>query len=155
MRTPKCIIFALLMVVPTHLSAQKLVQPTDPNEACQQAWKDYKKADALWKTGWGLFGAGLGLTTFGVSYGVLSGFGVGAYPPDKRTPEMYTHPIAGWTICGIGSGMLVASVPCLAVGQIRRKAAKQLYDEQCGKELPPLTFTIQSSANGLGVAMKF
>lgn len=147
-------VFVLLLLnVSTY--AQKLPHSTNPNEACQQAWKDYKKADALWKTGWGLFGAGIGLTTFGFTYGILSGFGVGAYPPDQRTPEMEARPIAGLTIGSIGSGMLVASIPCLAVGQVRRKTAKKIYDEQCGQQQPPLTFNIQSSANGLGIAMKF
>ena len=155
MKTQRFIICALLLLVSTLMPAQKLVLPSDPNEACQQAWNDYRKADALWKTGWGLFGAGIGLTAFGATYGVLTGFGVGTFPPEKRTPEMYARPIAGWAICGVGSGMLIASVPCLAVGQVRRKAAKKIFDEQCGQEQPPLTFNIQSSSNGLGIAMRF
>ena len=60
------IVFCLLALMVFHaLQAQIVVQPTDPNENCQQAWQDYKKADKLWKTGWGLFGAGAGMTVAG------------------------------------------------------------------------------------------
>ena len=54
----------------------------------------------------------------------------------------------------IGSGATIASIPCLAVGQTRRKAAQNYYQKNCAAE-PPLTFAIQTSSNGLGIAMKF
>lgn len=55
------ILLVVTCVLVPSLSAKGIVQPAEPNKECQSAWEKYKKADALWKTGWGLFGAGLGL----------------------------------------------------------------------------------------------
>ena len=55
---------------------------------------------------------------------------------------------------GVGLGSLITSIPCICVGQVERKKATSLYNQHCAAE-PPLTFSIQSSANGLGLAMQF
>lgn len=55
----------------------------------------------------------------------------------------------------IGSGVVVASISCIAVGARDRKYASKIYDtKHCSPETP-LTFSIQSSSNGLGLAMQF
>lgn len=58
----------LLMVCFTFAAtqAQTLACPAQPSEVCADAWNKYRKADTLWKTGWGLFGAGAGLTVGGL-----------------------------------------------------------------------------------------
>ena len=103
--------------------AQTLLKPTDPNEVCAQAWQSYHKADVLWKTGWGLFGAGAGLTVGG-----LLGWSLSNYQwMNAHNTSTWTHP--GFSIMCVGGGMFFASIPCLAVGQTRRKAAMKIYDE--------------------------
>lgn len=125
-------------------------------ETCADIKINYKKADTLWKTGWGLFGAGLGLSVGGsVLWLTNANFG-GALPPSeykgtKRAAACDT----GFAIMIIGCGMEIASIPCLAVGQVRRKAASKLYNEKCGSDQPVLSFSLQTSSNGLGLAMQF
>lgn len=121
MRKTIVLLIALLTFVATQ--AQYLVQPSEPNEQCMAAWNDYQKADVLWKTGWGLFGAGAGMTVGGLLGWTLSNYQwMNAY--DTST---WTHP--GFAIMCVGGGMFFASIPCLAVGQTRRKAAMKIYDE--------------------------
>ena len=117
------IVFCLLALMVFHaLQAQIVVQPTDPNENCQQAWQDYKKADKLWKTGWGLFGAGAGMTVAGcISWSYTSHSWTG------WEGNTWAHP--GFLIMCLGGGTFLASIPCLAVGQTRRKTAMKMYDE--------------------------
>lgn len=55
----------------------------------------------------------------------------------------------------VGGGITLASIPCLAVGQVRRKAAMNMYNEKCGSDQPILSFSLQTSSNGLGIAMQF
>lgn len=62
--------------------------------------------------------------------------------------------VSGLTFIGVGAGLVTASVPCLIVGQVRRKTAMQMYKDNCSTE-PSLTFSIQTSSNGLGMAMHF
>ena len=125
-------------------------------ETCADIKINYKKANTLWKTGWGLFGAGLGLSVGGsVLWLTNANFG-GALPPSeykgtKRAAACDT----GFAIMIIGCGMEIASIPCLAVGQVRRKAAAKLYNEKCGSDQPVLSFSLQTSSNGLGIAMQF
>lgn len=117
------IVVLCFCVLSVSMQAQTIVQPTEPNETCTQAWKDYQSADKLWKAGWGLFGAGAGLTVGGLLGWALSNYEwMTAY--DTNT---WTHP--GFSIMCVGGGMLFASIPCLAVGQVRRKTALKIYDE--------------------------
>lgn len=149
-------IFAIILiacVTASNMQAKSLVQPENPNEACAQAWQDYQKANTLWKTGWGLFGAGLGIGTIGGIICPLAAFGNSSSPTGN--PAARKASITGLTFLCVGSGMIVASVPCLAVGQVRRKAARKAYNENCVPAQPVVSFYLQSSSNGLGLAMQF
>ena len=125
-------------------------------ETCADIKINYKKADTLWKTGWGLFGAGLGLSVGGsVLWLTNANFG-GALPPSEYNGTKRAAACdAGFAIMIIGCGMEIASIPWLAVGQVRRKAAAKLYNEKCGSDQPILSFSLQTSSNGLGLAMHF
>ena len=67
-------IIIVACVTMSTIQAKNIIRPENPNTACAQAWQNYQKADALWKTGWGLFGAGLGL---GIAGGVM--YPIGAF----------------------------------------------------------------------------
>ena len=58
-------------------------------------------------------------------------------------------------LLGVGSGMVVASIPSLIVGQIRRKEALKTYNEACMSDRPAVLVSFQSSADGIGLAMRF
>lgn len=149
-------IFALIIlacvVIPT-MQAKNIPQPENPNAACAQAWQNYQKADALWKTGWGLFGAGLGVGFIGGVMYPLGAFGNGSSPSGNPTSRAIG--VSGLTFLCVGSAMIIASVPCLAIGQTRRKAALKEYEESCLPTQPVVSFQLQSSSNGFGLAMHF
>ena len=50
----------------------------------------------------------------------------------------------GYAMIGLGSEIVVVAIPCIAIGQSYRKAAAS-----------PLDLTLQSSSNGLGLALHF
>ena len=147
-------IFVLMLTtfVFCPLQAQQLLPPSAPNEVCMEAWSKYKKANALWKTGWGLFGSGMGLAVTGcITYSIVAFSG---NIPKSDSSKLYPAPLTFLILTSVGAGMTIASIPCLAVGQVRRKAAQNAYRKNCSSE-PPLTFHIQTSSAGLGLAMNF
>ena len=108
-------------------------------ETCEDIKFNYQEANKLWKAGWGLLGGGAGLA---IAAGVMVGCG------NEVSWDV------GWGIFGLGCGAIVSSVPCLAVGQVRRKAIRNTYNTQCADQ-PPLTFSINTSSNGLGLTLNF
>ena len=110
-----------------------------PDLTCDELRLSYKRANDTWKAGWGLFGSGLGLLIVGISL---------------TFTENNTMLNAGLGLISIGSGAVITSVPCLAFGQVQRKSAAKQYHQYCADQ-PPLTFSLQTSSNGLGIAMNF
>ena len=242
----KSIVLSIILILPLHtIQAQQIIQPAEPNEECLAAWQNYCKADVLWKTGWGLFGTGVGMTIggvlgwtltkyewqgstwtnpgfpimcigggifmasipclavgqvkrksaiklynerdcssetcdnfrlnyeknntlwktgwgfFGIGVGFCLGGGIlwatntqGFLPPNQRDPGKETVSNVGFYTMIAGAGITLASIPCLAVGQVRRKASMQQFDEKCPQQ-SLLTFSVQTSSNGLGLAINF
>lgn len=134
--------------------AQVVMQPSEPNEVCQQAWEKYHKGDVLWRTGWGLFVGGAVATAAGWGGFMTCSFGPGPNATAEQKSRQTAAIASTLTIASVGSAAFVASIPCLIVGQVQRKKAVKAYNEQCADQ-PPLTFSIQSSSQGLGLAMQF
>lgn len=150
-RTITLLLLVGFFLQPIH--AQQIIKPSEPNEICAEAWQKYHKADVLWKTGWGLFGGGIGICMGGGALWACTGQSDMA--PSERVFAKSAAHRAGLGMMIAGGGIIVASIPCLAVGQVRRKAVRQIYQEHCSHDQPPLTFNLQPSANGLGLAMCF
>ena len=129
MKTAKFLTIVFLFVS-TTLQAHVLRPPAEPNEVCMEAWQNYHKADVLWNAGWGLFGGGMVMVGLGTGYGIATAFGIGANPPGKSDPKLVALNRFSWSVCYIGSASVVASVPCLIIGQVRRKAALRSFAEQ-------------------------
>jgi len=120
------------------MQAQTIVQPSEPNVACAQAWKDYRSADKLWKAGWGLFVPGVTGTAVCTTMGVITSFRPGPEPnPESGIPVKPNYaPMICWSFMGLSAGAFVASVPCLVNGQVRRKAAmKTINSLNCPPDL--------------------
>ena len=116
------------------MQAQTIVQPSEPDVACAQAWKDYRSADKLWKAGWGLIIPGVvGTGLCGGMTFVTSFHGI---PPEERmakdrVPSRFC--LSMTMICG---SAMIASIPCLTIGQVRRKAAmKTINSLNCPPDL--------------------
>lgn len=116
-----------------------------PELSCEEIKINYSKGKVLWKTGWGLFGAGAAIA--------ITGGGLGLYY--GRFHSNFKLADTGYAMIGIGSGIFVASIPCLAIGQVHRRDASTMYNLKKCSPQTPLTFTLQSSAEGLGIAMQF
>ena len=55
----------------------------------------------------------------------------------------------------LGGGLLIAgSVPCMTVGIIYKTRAHEIYNRNCAKQ-PQIELSLQTSTNGLGLALKF
>lgn len=113
---------------------------------CRDAWDSYNSGNKLWKAGWSLFGVGLGLDVLGT--GLLCG-GVAGYRYNSGLV------VSGSVFLGIGGGLVTASVPCIIVGGIRKYNSHDVYNKSCASGQMAVTFGIQASQNGLGLAVNF
>ena len=149
-------ILAVILMVCTAvltLQAKAIPQPKNPSSACAEAWHNYRKVNALWITGWGLFGVGLGVDAVAGMILPIHTFGICTKP--EGNPAARAAVKTDLALLGVGSGMMVASIPCLIVGQIQRKEALKTYKETCMSDQPDVHISFQSSADGIGLAMRF
>ena len=134
------------------------------NENCKEAYDYYRKQQKIEKAGWGLFGSGIGILIIGA--GVLGGSEV--YEKNNINPSRDTYHAIQWT----GVGMMIsawvvgfASIPMIIVGNVQKKNAhkqyntwfgyKELEQETSQRDVTPLELRLQSSSNGLGLALSF
>lgn len=147
----KSILMLALLCSTFDVCAQTAVEASNPNDVCAETWAKYQQANTLWKTGWGLFGVGLAAGAAGWTTFPMVSFASGPHQSEEQRAAI----AATLTVATVGSAMLVSSVPCLIVGQVRRKSALRKLNEQCPNYQPSVTFSIQSSPNGMGLAMQF
>ncbi|MGM9809684.1 MAG: hypothetical protein ACI30J_02305 [Paludibacteraceae bacterium] len=118
-----------------------------------EAWASYQKGTKLWKAGWGLFGAGLGVGIVGI---VMCGAGVADIAMNDGVVNQGNIGLtnAGVGVAVVGDLMIMGSIPCLVVGSIKRNNTHEVYNKT--RHLTsPLTFQLQTSQNGVGIAMTF
>ena len=151
----KSILMLALLCSTFDVCAQTAVEASNPNDVCAETWAKYQQANTLWKTGWGLFGVGLAAGAAGWTTIPMVSFTPGPRASEKQKAESRAAIAATLTVATVGSAMLISSVPCLIVGQVRRKAALRELNEKCPNDQPSVTFSIQSSPNGMGLAMQF
>jgi len=122
---------------------------------CAAAYEAYEKANNLRQTGFKLLGSGIGISAGGVTVlalgGILSGV-LGSNVP------MIPCGIIGGVFTGVGGGLLIGSIPCLVIGSVKKNNSYEVYNENCSLSVPStakLEFNLQSSQDGLGIAMRF
>ena len=149
------------------------------NANCKEAYDYYRKQQKIERAGWGLFGAGIVMTLgLGVPMMIIGinnqeeaykNWHNDGYSQYYDTPE-YKSAEATWDaglgfvcigpITSVGVG-----VPMIIAGNVQKKNAHKVYNTWCGyKELEQETSSrennsvelrLQSSSNGLGLALSF
>ena len=115
---------------------------------CPEAWGSYQKGESLAKSGAILLGCGLG-SVLGGALWMGVGFGI-------NNPKIRGLGYAGVALTSLGGGLLIpASIPCLVVGKVKMNNTHEVYNECCARQNKELTFGIQASQNGIGIAMNF
>ena len=128
-----------------------------------RAYADYMKGRKLIGAGWGTFSAGLvsllaigtGLFVGGLdAYYVYSDYGYGWYEPD------YSLVYTGIAFMSIGGILTATSIPILGVGYAKKKRAYDLrnYSYTANNSMPTqptVSLSLQSSQNGIGLALNF
>lgn len=117
---------------------------------CKEAYDYYDSGVSLWNAGWKLFGMGIGLTLGGVVW-----YCVGMYCFSPYDAAWKALVYGGCVLMGVGGLAATGSVPCLIVGGIRKNNSHEIYNESCARQTSEVTFGLQSSRNGLGLAINF
>lgn len=124
---------------------------------CPEAWQRYLQGNKLWKAGWGLLGAGIGVEMLiGVPLycaGLVNSVNDAVYY-NSYSSYNYALVASGAAFITIGSLMEAGSIPLLIVGGIRRNNTHEVYNASCAKP-NTVSLNLQSSANGIGLALKF
>lgn len=115
----------------------------------QVVYQDFSKAYKLSNTGWGLFGAGLGMEVVG--FGVMVGSAVQA-GVDIATDQDLSHikgVLVGELLFFIGGALDLSGIVCLGFGYGRMHKAADIYNVQVQQKYKAqLSFT----GNGLALA---
>ena len=125
-------------------------------------YKRYRTGNALWWTGLACHILGVSALTIGILtllktavYGfvdlfviILSGSPSGEYDYDTYAP------LGVWMTFG-GGLLTAASAPCIAVGSVYKFNVHNVYNERCERQETTLELSIQTSQNGLGLALRF
>lgn len=115
---------------------------------CPEAWGSYQQGDRLAKCGGGLLWGGVGCVVGGAFWMGL-GFGI-------NNSTIIGLGYAGIVLASLGGGVFIpASIPCIAVGKVKMNNTYEVYNESCARQRNELTFGIQASQNGIGIAMSF
>lgn len=124
-------------------------------ENCVAAWESYQKGNKLWKTGWGLLGAGIGSFVIGTSVYCVGAYDYMYTQNKKFTTYNYGMIVGGAIVMAVGSGLMAGSIPCLIVGGIKRNNSHEVYNEVNARRQTAVSFGIQPAANGLAMVVQF
>lgn len=122
---------------------------------CRNAFLKYYKGNQMITAGWVLFGLGCAMTVTGWTlWGFNSEIADAQYP--NRVEYYFRFEVAVSTIGYIGVGSVGTSIIILPIGYSFRKKAMKIYNSQCAnKRTAACTFNLQSSSDGLGIALTF
>ena len=110
---------------------------------CPEAWRKYRKGQKEVIAGWSVFGAGLAMTTIG-------GAIMGAFKDNKN--QSYDF---GVLALAISPAVIAAGIITFSCGYSAKSNAYKTYNTNCANKQVPMSLSIQSSQNGLGLALNF
>lgn len=113
-----------------------------------EAWQSYKKGTTLWATGWSFLGVGIASCYAGTI--LFIGDAAASMFESGHGPGM----LAGLGLILGGGALNIASIPCLIVGGKKKFSAHEIYNNNCPKSQPQLELSVQTSQNGIGLALK-
>lgn len=128
---------------------------------CPAAYAYRLRAERLYHTGWGLFGAGLGLDLIGGIMACVASFRYVDYPENPAYYDINQQALrldnAGQIVASVGSALTIASIPCLIVGSVRMKRRTvEMYNAMYASPYRvQINIGVQSSANGIGLALQW
>ena len=112
---------------------------------CPEAWESYNKGNSLLRAGCGMLGGGIGFLVSGV---ILTGVGFGI---DVKGVGYF-----GIAAMSLGAGLFIpGSIPLIVIGKVKTNNSHEVFNEHCALQNHNLTFAIQASQNGIGLAMNF
>ena len=103
-------------------------------------------------TGWGLFAAGP-ILTLCIGLPVLI-FGDPCMDDHYDSHKVALHAGFGIGSIAVGMGAFISGITCLGVGYGRMHRSAEIYNFLCANK-PTTYWSLQSSANGLGLALHF
>lgn len=127
-------------------------------ENCPDAYLSMQRGKKLCKTGWGLLIPGIVLSAVGtglMSSGLagLAGLATPLYGDDAYGVWQTNKMVAGCLVFAAGHALGIASIPCLVVGNIKKNNAHEVYNAQCVQQTASLNLQLQTSGNGVGLAL--
>lgn len=151
------------------------------NENCKEAYDYYRKQQKIERAGWGLFGAGIVMTLgLGVPMMIIGSnnreiarenwyknhpYNDPLHYSYERSPEYKSAEATlgagiGFVCIGPITSVLVG-IPMIIAGNVQKKNAHKVYNTWCGykeleeQETSRLELRLQTSDNGLGLALSF
>ncbi len=109
---------------------------------CPDAWKIYRSGQKAVTAGWSLFGSGVVLTAAGLAILFVDG---------GKTSLTY----ASYAGVVIGAPAAVAGIISFSVGYKYKANAYKIYNINCASRQASMSLNLQSSQNGIGLALVF
>ena len=123
----------------------------------RQAYLKYMQGEQMIYAGWGtMIGGVLCFVAMGACIGEEQFYLAKARDTNdhtyyRRSENFY---LAWCSLVGIAVTAVTTSIPLLSVGYTRQKKAINMFNEQNGQQ-PAVTLSVQSSQNGIGLALNF
>lgn len=119
---------------------------------CPNAFIKYYKGKQMVTAGWVLFGVGAAMTVVGWSI-KLAYYEIAENITGSSSSDIE---VSGYAIGSIGVGAMVTSFILLPIGYDYQKKAIATFNNQCAyKRTAACTFNMQSSRDGIGIALRF
>ena len=126
---------------------------------CQAAYLQFAKGQRMAATGWTFLGLGVAMHIGSAVCGGMSVYKTWDYYGNSssttKSSEMYGLVAASIGLGVVGGAFELACVPLLVVGYHKMHSSVDTYNVSCPTAQTQPYWTIQSSSNGLGLALNF
>jgi len=134
---------------------------------CPVAYEQFLTGQKLQHIGRGLWIAGIPTTITGLGMmvgGIVLIAKNGQFNPNQQYDQTRDRrfDLAGGLLCGFGAlvfgtgiSLELANIPLQIVGAHKRNTAYEEYNEKCGATEESISLNLQTSSDGLGLALRF